>query len=75
VQKPKRRARAIRNAGGAGDAFLAGIAYAWLNDWSLMKSVQFALAAAEVTLSDNATSSPALSLAAVNRAYKVQHAS
>lgn len=75
VQKPKRKLRAIRNAGGAGDAFLAGIAYAWLKNWSLMKSVHFALAAAEVTLADNATSSPAFSLAAVNRAYKVQHAS
>lgn len=75
VDKLKREMRAIRNAGGAGDAFLAGIAYAWLKDWSLTKSVHFALAAAEVTLSDNASSSPALSLAAVNRVYEVQHAS
>lgn len=73
--KPQREKLTVRNAGGAGDAFLAGIAYAWLKDWSLMKSVRFAAAAAEVTLSDNATSSPALSLTAVNRLYRSQHAS
>jgi len=66
--------RAIRNAGGAGDAFLAGVAYGWLKDWSLMNSMHFALAAAAVTLSDKASSSPAVSLAAVNRVYKRQHA-
>ena len=75
VEKQQSDKRTIRNAGGAGDAFLAGIAYAWLKDWSLMKSVRFALAAAEVTLSDKASSSPAVSLAAVNRLYKSQHAS
>lgn len=74
VEKLQSEKPTIRNAGGAGDAFLAGIAYAWLKDWSLMKSVHFALAAAAVTLSDKATSSSAVSLAAVNRVYKSQHA-
>ena len=52
----------VVNAGGAGDAFLAGLVYAWLEGWPLQNSVQFALAAARVTLADAATSSSALSL-------------
>jgi pseudouridine kinase len=74
VQKLKRDKRDVRNAGGAGDAFLAGLAYAWLEDWPLSDSVQFALAAANITLSHPAASSPALSLAAVNRAMEIQRA-
>ncbi len=73
VANMKRSKREIRNAGGAGDAFLAGLAYAWLEDWPLNKTLRFALAAADITLSHPATSSPALSLAAVNRAVKARH--
>jgi len=72
VQDLNRKQRQIHNAGGAGDAFLAGLAYAWLQDWSLEESVQFALAAADITLSHKATSSPALSLAAVNQLMETQ---
>ena len=61
------RSSAVRNAGGAGDAFVAGLAYAWLKDFPLRKSVKFAQAAAQVTLRNSATSSPELSLSAVNR--------
>ncbi len=75
LQKLNRKQRQIHNAGGAGDAFLAGLAYAWLQDWSLQESVQFALAAADITLSHKATSSPALSLAAVNQLMETQRAS
>ena len=57
----------MRNTSGAGDAFLAGLTYAWLESLSLDESVRFALAAAEVTVSDRATSSSALSLTAINR--------
>jgi pseudouridine kinase len=74
VQKQKRDKRDVHNAGGAGDAFLAGLAFAWLEDWSLDHSVKFALAAADVTLSHAATSSPALSLATVNRAMETRSA-
>ncbi len=74
VQKLRRDERDVHNAGGAGDAFLAGLAFAWLEDWSLEYSVQFALAAADITLSHPATSSPALSLTAVNRAMETQSA-
>ena len=74
VEKLQGQKHAIRNSAGAGDAFLAAIAYAWLEGWPLVKSVHFAMAAAAVTLADSATSSPAMSLAAVNRAYENQHA-
>ena len=74
VEKMKRTKGEILNAGGAGDAFLAGLAYAWLEDWPLNKTVQFALAAADITLSHPATSSPGLSLTTVKRAMKAQRA-
>jgi len=65
--------REIQNAGGAGDAFLAGLAFAWLKDFDMDNTLRFALAAADITLSHAATSSPSLSLAAINRAIEVQH--
>lgn len=74
VQELDREQRQIHNAGGAGDAFLAGLAYTWLQDWPLEESTQFALAAADITLSDKATSSPSLSLAAVNQLMETQRA-
>jgi len=74
MQKMQRDERKISNVGGAGDAFLAGLAYAWLENWPLEKSVQFSLAAADVTLSHPATSSPALSLAAINQAMEMRRA-
>jgi len=74
VRKMQRDKRDVHNAGGAGDAFLAGLAFAWLEDMSLNESVQFALAAADITLSHPATSSPALSIAAINRAMESQRA-
>ena len=52
----------ILSTGGAGDAFLAGLAYSWLESDTLDNSVQFALAAADITLSHPATNSPALSV-------------
>ncbi len=74
TQKMQRDEREIKNAGGAGDAFLAGLAYAWLEDWPLEKSVQFSLAAADITLSHPATSSPALSLATIDEVLEMQRA-
>ncbi len=70
VQKLDRGSREIRNAGGAGDALLAGLAYAWLQDWSLKQSIQFSLAMADITLSDSGTTNPALTLAAVTQAME-----
>ena len=64
---PLRERTRVQNASGAGDAFLAGLTYAWLRQFSLEDAARFALAAAEVTLSDRATSSAAISLPAINR--------
>ena len=69
-QEPAGGKRKVENAGGAGDAFLAGLAYAWLQDLDLDDSLQFALTAADITLSHAATSSPSLSLAAINRSME-----
>lgn len=74
TQAPNRGKPQVRNAGGAGDAFLAGLVVAWLEDWPLENSVQFALAAAEITVSHPATSSPALSLTAVTELMETQGA-
>lgn len=67
IEAPGTGAKAMSNAGGAGDAFMAGLAYAWLHQWNLDKTLDFSLAAAQVTLADTETSSRGLSLAAVNR--------
>lgn len=74
TMKPEQKSAAVRNAGGAGDAFLAGLAYAWLKEQDLKATLRFALAAADLTLSDPATSSPSLSLAAVNKVLEARDA-
>jgi len=72
-QQPAGGKRDVQNAGGAGDAFLAGLAYAWLENFDLKGTLRFALTAADITLSHSATSNPSLSLAAINRAMEAQH--
>ena len=62
-----RREQAVENSGGAGDAFLAGLAYAWLERLPLDESLQVALAAAQITLGATESTAPELSLAAVAR--------
>jgi pseudouridine kinase len=74
TMKPRQKSEVVRNAGGAGDAFLAGLAYAWLKEQDLKATLRFALAAADLTLSDPATSSPALSLDAVNKVLETRDA-
>ena len=65
----------VRNAGGAGDAFLAGLAFSWLEHHDLEKTLRVALTAAELTLSDTATSSSALSLTAIDQALEARDVS
>ncbi len=62
------------NAGGAGDAFIAGLARAWLGQWPLLRSVRFAMAAAKLTLMHGATINPDLSEKTVQRIYEQDHA-
>jgi len=72
--KPPTCQPALKNAGGAGDAFLAGIAFSWLKDWPIEKSMQFGLAAASIALSHEKTSNPNLSLATIKRVIEQHHA-
>ncbi|MBW8184305.1 PfkB family carbohydrate kinase [Shewanella nanhaiensis] len=58
------------NANGAGDAFLAGLAHGWLQDWDIEQSTKFAMAAAVVALSHLATINPNMSEMSVNRVIK-----
>ncbi len=66
VEKP--RHVEARNTGGAGDAFLAGIALAWIEEQPLVQSVRFALAAAALTVAEENTSSTRIDRAAVEHA-------
>ena len=61
----------VKSTTGAGDAFLAALVYAQLQEWPLGGTLQFAGAAAQVTVADRSPSSPALSLTAIERALKV----
>jgi len=75
IFKLSRKNRIIRNAGGAGDAFLAGLVYSWLENHDLEKTLRIALTAADLTLSDTAPSSPALSLTAINQTLEARDGS
>lgn len=74
IEKAKSSAINVQNASGAGDAFVAGIAFAWLQDWPLKKSVRFAISAADIALSHPATINPALTADAVNDIYEARYA-
>jgi pseudouridine kinase len=62
---------AVKSTTGAGDAFLAALVYARLQDWPIEGTLQFAGAAAQLTVAHRAPSSPALSLTAIERALKL----
>ena len=74
VMAPHRNIPEIASTSGAGDAFLAGAAYAWLEQWSIRQLVDFALAAASLTIQSHKTCNPALSLAAIEQETEQQHA-
>ena len=74
IMAPHQNIPEISNTTGAGDAFLAAIAYSWLQQWSLERSVHFALAAAQITIRSHTTCSPALSVAAINKELETHHA-
>lgn len=67
LEAPQQTADKVQNANGAGDAFAAGIAYAWLQHWELEESVRFAMSAANVALAHRATINPSMSTATVTR--------
>lgn len=61
----------VRSTTGAGDAFLAALVYSRLQGWPLEGTLQFAGAAAHITVADRSPSSPTLSLTAIERALKL----
>jgi pseudouridine kinase len=71
---PGRPETGIASTSGAGDAFMAGLVFAWLNDWSPERTLRFASAAAEVTLAHVAAINPSLSAESVNRLSEERHA-
>lgn len=72
---PIRRDRpGIRNAGGAGDAFLAGLVYSWLQAWDLPQTLRFASATADITLTHAGTNHPELSVQRVTDIMELQDA-
>lgn len=56
----------VLNATGAGDAFLAALAYSHINDFGLEKSAKFATAASLLTLESSETINPNISAEMIN---------
>ncbi len=63
----------VINASGAGDAFLAAIAFAWLNNREIKATAEFAVSAANVALSHSATINPDMSVSTVNEMRKKEY--
>ncbi|GIU47131.1 carbohydrate kinase [Shewanella sairae] len=61
---------AMVNANGAGDAYLAGLAHGWIQEWNTEQSNKFAMGAAVVALSHLATINPNMSEITVKRVIK-----
>jgi len=57
----------VVNDRGAGDAFMAGVVYSYVNDYSMASTTRFAMAAARLTLSHEKTVNPDLSIEAITR--------
>lgn len=57
----------VRNATGAGDAFMAALAWSWLEGKDLTGSAQAAAAAAAIAVEGEATINPAMSAGAVQK--------
>lgn len=55
----------VRNTSGAGDAFLAGLAYAWVAQLPQNETLQFALHAAALAVAHTSTINPNISVAAI----------
>lgn len=54
------------NANGAGDAFVAGLVYANVNEFNIMKTLDFASACSALTIEHNDTINPNISLDNIN---------
>ena len=65
---PTNNRQKVINVTGAGDAFTAGIVYAYIEKLSIVPAVQFGMATATIALAHNATINPDLS---VEKAKKI----
>lgn len=52
----------VKNVTGAGDSFVAGLGYAYLNDLNIHDAVQFAMAMSLISIEDHRTINPSLTL-------------
>lgn len=52
----------VVNATGAGDAFMAGLVYSYINDLNLDDTIQFSMYASEMALSHENTINPNISV-------------
>ena len=64
----------VKNANGAGDALVAGLAYGWLQQWPLTASIRFAMSAAGLTMAHRSTINPDLSRESVEAHLAEIHA-
>ncbi|PHM47389.1 PfkB family carbohydrate kinase [Xenorhabdus miraniensis] len=62
----------IINTNGAGDAMMAGLAYCWLENMTLEKSIRFAQGCSALTLSSEFTNHPNLSCSRVNKLLELR---
>lgn len=60
----------VVNATGAGDAFVAGLAYSYFNDFDIDQSARFAMTASILALSHEKTINPNMSLENINKKMK-----
>lgn len=67
LEKPVKNVKQVQNVTGAGDAFVAGLAYGYLEGWPIHKAVIFANAAAYLATQSADTINAEMSLSAVMR--------
>ncbi len=60
----------VSNANGAGDAFIAGLVYGYLNDFDIKKSARFSMAASAIALSHEDTINPNMSTLRIEEMIK-----
>ena len=60
----------IINATGAGDAFMSGIVYGFMNDFNLNETAKFAISSSLVALSHKNTINPNFSVDLINKTIK-----
>ncbi len=63
----------VKNANGAGDAFVAGVAYGTLTKWKMDKVAKFAICAATVAVAHSETINPTMSVARINKLMETNY--